>query len=439
MKSIYSARGVKSESQQGAPHLFGSKGLLRREATPGKSTNGAEARLRVSQRPSHPTRVNRTESNGEVPSDIYEVLDSPAQPLDSVTREIMEPRFGYDFRSVRIHTNALAADSARAMNASAYTVGQNVVFAAGNYAPHTATGRSLIAHELTHVVQQRYADQPSTSQLLKIGPRQDVCEQEAQMYARMTADGPPGTLPRHSLQQIQLQRFAPFEFLGDVFSAGPGEAFARLFGEGEYSEQELVRYLKTLSGGKTEGRYDSDNKARAVVRLWKSGNRALQLTPALKKLLVREMWQGSTTRSDAEGILAILRRSVSEDVKVIFSPGGVTPKELYDAFGKAERVQLQQFFNRQFKGGFDAAMKGMVEPVGAVSVAPYLNDQTFREKWVRGLANALAQLETLIAAGGCRFPRPDEESIDDANWQPREMDRPPVPPGIFTKRRHVAV
>jgi hypothetical protein len=66
----------------------------------------------------------------------------------------MEPRFGYDFSGVRVHTDARAAESARAVDARAYTVGSNVVFGTGQYAPTNEAGKSLLAHELAHVVQQ---------------------------------------------------------------------------------------------------------------------------------------------------------------------------------------------------------------------------------------------------------------------------------------------
>jgi hypothetical protein len=66
----------------------------------------------------------------------------------------MEPRFGHDFSQVRVHSGPVAEQSAREVNANAYTVGRNIVFAGGQYAPHTAEGQKLIAHELTHVVQQ---------------------------------------------------------------------------------------------------------------------------------------------------------------------------------------------------------------------------------------------------------------------------------------------
>jgi hypothetical protein len=76
------------------------------------------------------------------------------RPLDAATREFFSACFGHDFGNVRVHADAEAAESARAVNALAYTVGRDVVFAAGQYAPHTRAGRQLLAHELTHVVQQ---------------------------------------------------------------------------------------------------------------------------------------------------------------------------------------------------------------------------------------------------------------------------------------------
>src|SRR5205823_4289951 len=91
---------------------------------------------------------------GGVPPIVHEVINAPGQPLDSATRAFMEPRFGHDFSGVRVHANSRAAASARAVNALAYTVGRDVVFGVGRYEPTTSAGRRLLAHELTHVVQQ---------------------------------------------------------------------------------------------------------------------------------------------------------------------------------------------------------------------------------------------------------------------------------------------
>lgn len=94
------------------------------------------------------------------PSSVHKVLRSPGQPLDPWTRSFMEPRFGRDFSRVRIHTDAEAAQSAGGLLASAYTVGDDIVFAKGRYAPSTSEGSRLLAHELAHVVQD--AGRPAT-------------------------------------------------------------------------------------------------------------------------------------------------------------------------------------------------------------------------------------------------------------------------------------
>ena len=92
------------------------------------------------------------------PSLVHEVVNSSGRPLDAATRNFFEPRLQFDFSRVRIHANHRAAASARAVNALAYTVGRDVVFGAGQYAPDTPEGKRLIGHELTHVVQQSRAD-----------------------------------------------------------------------------------------------------------------------------------------------------------------------------------------------------------------------------------------------------------------------------------------
>lgn len=106
-----------------------------------------------------PLRIQRVASQptGSVdaaPSSVEHVLSNSGRPLDSTIQGRMEQRFGYDFSSVRVHTGAAAETSARDVNAQAYTVGNNIVFGAGRFAPTTIDGQRLIAHELTHVVQQ---------------------------------------------------------------------------------------------------------------------------------------------------------------------------------------------------------------------------------------------------------------------------------------------
>ena len=97
-------------------------------------------------------------SEPRIPPIVHEVLRSPGQPLAEDVRAFYEPRFRHDFSRVRVHADGRAADSARAVGALAYTVGQDVVFGADRYDPASRAGRRLLAHELTHVVQQRQAN-----------------------------------------------------------------------------------------------------------------------------------------------------------------------------------------------------------------------------------------------------------------------------------------
>lgn len=81
-------------------------------------------------------------------------LNGGGQALPDEVRSFYEPRFGYDFSQVRVHTDTVAAKSAESINALAYTSGSNIVFNSGQYSPDTDGGRQLLAHELTHVMQQ---------------------------------------------------------------------------------------------------------------------------------------------------------------------------------------------------------------------------------------------------------------------------------------------
>jgi hypothetical protein len=92
---------------------------------------------------------------GVAPPIVHDVLQLNGRPLDPPVRSFFESRFGHDFSDVRVHTDAKAAKSARAVNAAAYTVGADVVFGSEQYLPTHESGQRLLAHELTHVVQQR--------------------------------------------------------------------------------------------------------------------------------------------------------------------------------------------------------------------------------------------------------------------------------------------
>lgn len=126
------------------------------EQTDSKGKARDRGRLQSKCKPSYvSTAANQQPSlSFDVPSIVEDALRSAGQPLESTTREFMEARFGDDFGSVKIHSDFQAAMAAAAIDSRAFTVSRDVIFGAGEYAPHSESGRRLLAHELTHVVQQ---------------------------------------------------------------------------------------------------------------------------------------------------------------------------------------------------------------------------------------------------------------------------------------------
>jgi len=120
------------------------------------------------------------------PALVREVLNSPGKPLDAETRSLMEPRFGFDFSSVRVHNDETAAKAARAVSANAYTSGNHIAFGGEKYSPTTSNGRSLLAHELTHVIQQ--ASVPVSGTASSCGLHVSHPEDPHERSARATAD-----------------------------------------------------------------------------------------------------------------------------------------------------------------------------------------------------------------------------------------------------------
>ncbi|MDQ3775218.1 MAG: DUF4157 domain-containing protein [Pseudomonadota bacterium] len=126
--------------------------------TPGAS-HRAQRKCAACEEEEDDSALQRKESGGAdaqatAPAIVHESLSSPGQPLDAETRAYFEPRFGSDFSEVRVHTDSRAVESARAVNALAYTVGRDVVIRDEKVSPVSPASRRLLAHELTHVIQQ---------------------------------------------------------------------------------------------------------------------------------------------------------------------------------------------------------------------------------------------------------------------------------------------
>ncbi|MFZ1410224.1 MAG: DUF4157 domain-containing protein [Micropruina sp.] len=143
--------------------------------------------------------LQRSAGNGAVAqlleddrSPVHDVISSGGRPLEPDVRDDMEARLGHDFSNVRIHDDAAAADSASAVNAHAYTVGPNVVFQRDRYDPSSAEGKTTLAHELTHVIQQRSGPVDGTSAPggIKVSDPSDRFEREASANAERAMTGP---------------------------------------------------------------------------------------------------------------------------------------------------------------------------------------------------------------------------------------------------------
>src|SRR5256886_6876890 len=143
------------------------------------------------------------------PALVKDVVGSGGgSPLDRDTRGFMESRLGADFSDVRVHTDAKASESARSVQAHAYTVGSDVVFQSGQYTPESDSGKRMLAHELTHVVQQRSGPVAGTPAEggIKISHPSDRFEQAAESSADRVMSAQPASPAAASPAPASVQR-----------------------------------------------------------------------------------------------------------------------------------------------------------------------------------------------------------------------------------------
>ena len=233
-------------------------------------------------------------------STVQDVINSRGQPLDVGTRGFMESRFGFDFGNVQIHNDALSHQSSADINALAYTHANHVVFGAGQYKPNTKVGKHLLAHELTHVVQQSTIK--TNEDIIRINEPGDSFEKEADTAAIESGH------KTHSASRVlspMIQRSFGSMLL-DVALFIP-----RLFGLEVFTAEQLRDYLKELKEKKGPvGSLFSDNKARACV------SREQEFGPydtKTKTWLIEDMLQGYTSFLDEDSIITLLRRSTDKD------------------------------------------------------------------------------------------------------------------------------
>ena len=229
-------------------------------------------------------------------------IKGKGEPLPGSVRDFFKPRFNKDFSQVRIHSSTEAADLARSVNARAFTFGKDIVFGAGQYSTNTTGGKRLLAHELTHVAQQQ------------------------------------GSKPEPGIQRTRT-------FGG--FWSNVGRSFVKMITFGGvdigFSKKTLLKYLEVIKRT-IENDYDSDLKARNVVRLWKAKDPGFKLTPIQKVNLIKEMLEGWTSPWDENAILNLLNGSSDSDLKRILSDSndGISYNRIKKKFspGNAKKLEL---------------------------------------------------------------------------------------------------
>jgi hypothetical protein len=206
------------------------------------------------------TKSTGSERPAEALASVHEVLRSPGQPLDDATRAYFEPRFGQDFSGVRVHTDAGAAQSTRDVNAHAYTVGHNIVFGAGRFETGTPEGRQLLAHELTHVVQQggggdalpgpaQERDAEATSRAVEAGDRPQV---RAPSRVGLAAQAKPGGMVLEAGEPEDLRLGIKIVTVSEI-------------------EARVTRIVKRPGFGVSQGRADfNESPKKAKANLYQS-------------------------------------------------------------------------------------------------------------------------------------------------------------------------
>lgn len=288
-----------------------------------------------------------TSSNGSgqtaAPRIVGQALLSPGRPLDSDTRSFMEPRFGHDFSQVRVHIDEKAAESSRALHARAYTLGRNVVFADGHYAPRTWPGVRLLAHELAHVVQQMRDPSPVVRRapmdaLKKYTTKQKVWDSDAKamdlaIAQSVTIGKFPPKNPKQESGNVDTEDRAVFDPQYTTYATGLGEKPA-----------EIKEDLKTVAGF-------TDRKTGQVHLLNHIADVEVALHEAIH-LNSSAQFQNNFGHHLNEGVTEHFTQAVLKEQGL--KPGEAYPDELAMAEGLISDLGEQLVGEAYFQGKLDA-------------------------------------------------------------------------------------
>jgi len=294
-------------------------------------------------------------------------LASPAQPLDGATRTVMESRFGWNFGSVRIHAGGQAAIAAARLGANALTVGRDVVFGAG-WSPSTEAGRTLLVHELTHVIQQRHG----VRRLADAGQPGDSHELQADAVAQRVVSGQRAGASLHSATGsggtpgIQLQA----KSTSDLPSTHDKYSFWWWIDQGNYRAAFNNLDREVQRAGIPVARYISsyfEDTAKNIERA------ATGIDPDTKEQLyfADRLLEAGLGIADLLSIGA--KKAVTKGGRVVIKVldnKDLRNKILKAVFNRHKGDLLEMFFGS--RGAYDTQYEKQIAPADATSVAPAL-------------------------------------------------------------------
>ncbi len=214
---------------------------LWRAAAAGRTDVVGPAGMLAMQRAVGNTGVQRLAEEERSP--VLDVVSSGGRPLEEPLRADMEARLGHDFSDVRVHTDDSASRSAASVNAHAYTVGSDVVFQRDRYDPDSTAGRTMLAHELTHVVQQRSGpvDGTPTGSGIRVSDPSDRFEREAAATAAQVMSGPAPVTPAPAAVQRAAAEDAALPLQRAEGEEEEEETAQGSFAEGATAQRDVVQ------------------------------------------------------------------------------------------------------------------------------------------------------------------------------------------------------
>jgi len=251
------------------------------------------------------------------------------QLLPQPIRSFMEPRFGHDFSQVRIHTDAQAAETAQAVRARAFTLGRDIVFGIGQYTPSTAEGKRLLAHELTHVVQQGGGTEAMRMTRARVRKSEDTFGQVRNQIAKKVVQSQ--LLPIHQVSFMMLQR--------QVDPAEVKKALASVQVEQHTEKKILLRPAKIfeLVPKNTPQKRDTYNRVqKALSQLRKARDAVKSATDSHK---AKELQKAKTAFEKAEKELLAATASLKAFVESQIGKGKAETKKVTEEPGKTEQSE----------------------------------------------------------------------------------------------------